>query len=69
MEMHKSNLTQAPSLPTHASIKSLRKSFFSHFKDKISLIHSAFIGHSDIIDVDCPQVNSQLESFEPQLLK
>ena len=36
----------APSLPTHASIKSLCNSFSSHFKDKISLIHSAFTDHT-----------------------
>ena len=36
----------APSLPNHVSIKSLCDSFSSHFKDKISLIHSAFPGHT-----------------------
>ena len=51
-----------PSLPTHASIKSLCNSF----KDKISLIHSAFSDNtSDIINADSPQLNSQLASFEP----
>ena len=44
----------APSLPTHASIKSLCNSFSSHFKDKI--IHSALTDHTLI---------SQLASFEP----
>ena len=56
----------APSLPTYASIKSLCNSFSSHFKDKISLIHSAFTDHiSDIVNTDSPQLNSQLASFEP----
>ena len=56
----------APSLPTHASIKSLCNSFSSHFKDKISLIHLAFTDHtSDIVNADFPQLNSQLASFEP----
>ena len=56
----------APSLPTHASIKSLCNSFSSHFKDKISLIHSAFTDHtSDTINADSPQLNSKLTSFEP----
>ena len=52
----------APSLPTHASsIKSL-----CHFKDTISLIHSAFTGHTpSIVNADSPQVHSQLTSFEP----
>ena len=55
----------APSLPTHASIKSLCNSFSSHFKDKISLIHSAFTDHtSDTINADSPQLNSKLTSFE-----
>ena len=56
----------APSLLTHASIKSLCKSFSSHFKDKICLIHSAFTDHtSDIVNADSPKLNSQLASFEP----
>ena len=56
----------APTLPTNASIKSLCNSFSSHFKDKISLIHSAFTDHtSDIVNTDSPQLNSQLVSFEP----
>ena len=56
----------APFLPTHASIKSLCNSFSSHFKDKISLIHSAFTDHtSDTVNADSPQLNSQLTSFEP----
>ena len=56
----------APSLPTHPSIKSLCNSFSSHFKDKISLIHSAFTDHtSDTVNADSPQLNSQLTSFEP----
>ena len=54
----------APSLPTQASIKSL--SFSNHFKDKISLIHSAFIAQTpDTVNADSPQLNSQLASFEP----
>ena len=53
-------------LPTHASIDSLCNSFSSHFKEKISLIHSAFTYHtSDIVYADSPQLNSQLASFEP----
>ena len=56
----------APSLPTHASIKSLCNSFSSHFKDKICLIRSAFTDHtSEIVNDDSPQLNSQLASFEP----
>ena len=49
----------APSLQTHALIKSLCNSFSSHFKDKISLIHSAFTDHTS------DTVNSQLTSFQP----
>ena len=69
MEMHKSDQLlhrrPAPSLPTHASIKSLCNSFSSHFKDKTNLIHSAFTDHSsDIVNADSPQLNSQLASFE-----
>ena len=56
----------APSLPTHASIKSLCNSFSSHFKDNNSLIHSAFTHHtSDTVNADFPQLNSQLASYEP----
>ena len=56
----------APSIPTHASIKSLCNSFSSHFKDKISLIRSAFTDHtSDTVNADSPQLNSQLTSFQP----
>ena len=56
----------APSLPTHASIESLCNSFSSHFKDKISLIYSAFTDHtSDTVNADSPQISSQLTSFEP----
>ena len=56
----------APSLPTHASIKSLCNYFPDHFKDKVSLIHSAFTDHTpDTVNADSPQQNSQLESFEP----
>ncbi|KAK2150113.1 hypothetical protein NP493_2856g00017 [Ridgeia piscesae] len=56
----------APSLPNHASIKSLCNYFSSHFKDKISLIHSAFTGHTpDIVNADSPQLHSKLASFEP----
>ena len=41
-------------------------SFSSHFKDTISLIHSAFTDNtSDIVNADSPQLNSQLASFEP----
>ena len=39
---------------------------FSHFKDKISLIHSAFPGHTpNIVNVDSTQLNFQLSSLEP----
>ena len=56
----------APSLLTHASIKSLCNSFPSHFKDKISLTHSAFTDNTpDIVNADSPQLNPQLASFEP----
>ena len=35
-------------------------------KDRISLIHSAFIDHtSDILNADSPQLHFQLASFEP----
>ena len=48
------------------SIKSLCNSFSSHFKEKISQLHSAFTDHtSDIIKADSPQLNYQLASFEP----
>ena len=37
-----------------------------HLKDKISLIHSGFSGHTpDIVNADYPQLNSQMASFEP----
>jgi len=56
----------APSLPNHTSVKSLCESFSNHFKNKISLIRSAFPGHtSSIVNADCPQVKYQLASFEP----
>ena len=56
----------APSLPTHASIKSLCNSFLSHFKDKISVIQSTFTGHTPhTVHADFPQLNFQLASFEP----
>ena len=55
----------APSVPAHASIKSLCNSLSSNFKDKISLTHSAFTDHtSDIVNADSPQINSPLASFE-----
>ena len=56
----------APSLPNHASIMSLCNSVSSHFKDKISVMHSAFTDHtSDSINADSPQLSSPLASFEP----
>ena len=56
----------APSLPNHASIKSLCNSFSSHFKDKICVIQPTFTGHSpDTVHADFPQQNFQLASFEP----
>ena len=40
---------------THASIKSLCNSCCSHLKDKISIKHSAFRGHTpDIVNADSP---------------
>ena len=46
----------APSLPNHVSIKSLCDSFSSHFKDKISLIRSAFPGHNlSTVNVASPE--------------
>ena len=42
-------------LPNHVSIKSLCDSFSSHFKDKISLIRSAFPDHTlSTVNVDSP---------------
>ena len=56
----------APSLPSHVSIKSLRDSFSSHFKNKICLISSAFPDHTlNPVQVDSLQVNSLLASFKP----
>ena len=56
----------APSLPTHAAIKSLYKSFSNNFKDTISLRHPTFTDHTpNTVNVDSPQVNTQLASFEP----
>ena len=44
----------------------MRQSDFTHFKDKISLIHSAFTDHtSDTINAESPQLNFKLTSFEP----
>ena len=40
-------------------------SFSNHFKDKISLIHSAFTDHTpDTVNADSLQLNYQLASFE-----
>ena len=48
----------APTLPNHVSIKSLCDSFSSHFKNKISLIRSAFPYHTlNPVVLDYPQVN------------
>ena len=56
----------APSIPNHVSIKSLCGSFSTHFKDKISLIRSAFPDHTlSTVNVDSPLVNTFLVSFEP----
>ena len=56
----------APSLPNHVSMKSLCDSFSSHFKDKISLIRSAFPDHTlSTVNVDSPRVNILVVSFEP----
>ena len=55
-----------PSLPNHVSIKSLCDSFSIHFKDKISLIHSAFPDHTlSTVNVASPRVNSLPVSFQP----
>ena len=56
----------APSLPNQVSIKSLCDSFSSHFKDKISLIRSAFPDHIlSTVNVASPRVNSLFVTFEP----
>ena len=52
----------APTQPSHVSIKSSCDSFSGHFKNKISLIRSAFSDHT-LNQVDSPQVNSVLASF------
>ena len=67
MEMHKSKLTQAAcSFSTNPGINQITVSFSNHFKDKISLIHSAFIAQTpDTVNADSPQLNSQFASFEP----
>ena len=58
-----------PSLHNHVSIKYLCDSLSSHFKDKISLIRSAFPNHTlSTVNVDPPRVNSSLVSFA-QLMK
>ena len=61
----------APSPPNHVSIKSLCYSFSGHFKNKTSLIRSAFPDHTlNRVQVDSPQVNVLLASFTiPKLLK
>ena len=54
----------APSLPKHASLKSLFDSFSGHFRDKVSLIHSTFSDHaSNHVNVDLAQINSPLAAF------
>ena len=54
----------APSQPNHYSFKSLCDSFSSHFKNKTSLIRSAFPDHTlSPVQVDSPQVNSLLAPF------
>ena len=59
----------APSLPKYVSIKSLCDSFSSHFKNKISLIWSAFPDHTlNPVLADFPQVNSLLASFTPAIV-
>ena len=56
----------APTLPNHVSINQVCDSFSSYFKNKISLIRSAFPGHTlNPVQVDSPQVNSLLASFKP----
>ena len=55
-----------PTLSSLVSIKSLSlcDSFSSHFKNKISLIRSAFPDHTlNLAQVDSPQVNSLLACF------
>ena len=56
----------APSLPTHASVKS--NTFLNRFKNKISLTPSAFAFTCvtpDIVNADFPEVNFQIASFKP----
>ena len=56
----------APTLPSHVSIKSLCDSFSGHFKNKISLMWSAFPDHTlNPVQVDSPKINSILASFTP----
>ena len=54
-----------PTLLSHVSIKALCNSFSGHFKNKISLIRSAFPENSLNVQVNYPQVNSLLASFTP----
>ena len=54
----------ALTLPNQVSIKCLCHSFSCHFKNKISVIRSAFPDHTlNSVQVDCPQENYLLASF------
>ena len=56
----------ALTLPSHVSVKFLCDSFSNYFKNKISLIQSAFPDHAlNPVQVDSPQVNSLITSFAP----
>ena len=56
----------APILPNHVSTKCLCDSFSSHFKNKISLIRSAFPDHIlNYVQVNSSKVTSLLASFTP----
>ena len=54
----------APTLSNHVLIKSLCDSFFTHFKNKTSMLLSAFPDYIiNTVQLYSPQVNSLLASF------
>ena len=60
------NRVPAPTLPSHVSIKSSFDSFSSHFKNKITLIRSAFPDHTLYhLQGDNPHVSYLIASFTP----